>query len=249
MNPSFNNSINNQPIERLLALRALFFIGNKYTCPCCGWNLRAFTHGGYSLRVRNLGYCPRCNSKSRHRRWWLFLQSQTNLFSDHLRLFHVSPNYCMSRQFSRMPNIDYLGVDLHNHRNIRVKMDLPVTPLISQSFDAVLCIHVLEHVQDDQNAIGELYRVLKPGGWAGISVPIKMDQKTFEDPNIITPKEREKAFGETVHVRYYGYDFIDRLAQAGFQATMFPGNEMDLKTSQKYGLRQDEIIFYCTKGL
>ena len=241
------NPIKNQPIDRLLALRALFFIGNKYTCPCCGWNLRAFTHGGYSIRVRHLGYCPRCNSKSRHRRWWLFLQKQTNLFTDHLRLFHVAPNYCLSRQFSRMSNIEYFGADLHNHRNIRIKMDLPFAPIISETFDAVLCIHVLEHIPADRKAIRELYRVLKPGAWAGISVPIRMDQITYEDQNIITPKEREKAFGETVHVRYYGYDLVDRLEEAGFQVTMYPGKDVDKEAQQKYGLRNDENIFYCTK--
>lgn len=238
----------NQTIETLLALRALLFIGNKYTCPLCGWRLRAFTHGGASLRVRPLGYCPRCNSKARHRRWWLFLHEHTNLFSERLRLLQVAPQYCMSRSFGHMPNIDYIGVDHNNHRNISVKMALPATPLLSNSFDALICMHVLEHIPDDRQAMRELYRVLKPGGWAGISVPIHLDQKTFEDPTITSPQERERAFGETVHVRYYGYDLVDRLAEAGFTIKMYPGIDVSARDSQKYGLRDDENIFFCTKS-
>ncbi|MBN1449874.1 MAG: hypothetical protein JW963_02580, partial [Anaerolineales bacterium] len=78
-------SIPPQLIEALLAVRSLLFIGNRFTCPCCEWKLRAFTFGGASLKVRHLGYCPRCNSKARHRRDWLYLEQKTNLFVDHLR--------------------------------------------------------------------------------------------------------------------------------------------------------------------
>ncbi len=239
--------VQDRSIEAFLALRAMFFVGDKYTCPLCGWKLRAFTHGGMSLRVRPLGYCPRCNSKARHRRWWLFLHEQTNLFTDNLRLFHVAPNYCMSRRFRTLPNIDYVGVDQNNHRNIRVKMALPATPILPETFDAIICMHVLEHIQQDRQAMRELFRVLKPGGWAGISAPIRLDQKTYEDPTITSPEERERAFGETVHVRYYGYDLADRLEEAGFHVQMHPGAEVDEQNRQKYGLRNDENIFYCTK--
>ncbi len=234
-------------IEPLLALRALFFIGNKYVCPCCGWRLRAFTHGGTSLRVRHLGYCPRCNSKARHRRWWLFLQENTNIFTDPVHLFQASPNYCLSRRFIKLPNIHYVGVDHNNHQNICIKTTLPALPLPSNVFDIVICIHVLEHIEEDRRAIHELYRILKPGGWAGISAPIRLDQKTYEDPTITTPEERDRAFGETVHVRYYGYDLADRLEEAGFRVKMHPGKEVDLQSKQRHGLREDENIFYCTK--
>lgn len=244
---SIKKPVVNQSLEALLALRALFFIGDKYTCPICGWRLRAFTHGGASMRVRPMGYCPRCNSKARHRRWWLFLQEHTNLFTTPSRLFQAAPQYCMSRRFNQMPSIDYVGIDHNNHRNINIKANLPSTPICSETFDAVLCIHVLEHIPEDRQAMRELYRILKPGGWAGISTPIRLDQKTYEDPSITSPEARERAFGETVHVRYYGYDLADRLTDAGFQVRMYPGKEVDAQHRQKYGLRDDENIFLCTK--
>jgi SAM-dependent methyltransferase len=240
--------ITRQSFEGLLALRGLLFSGTQYICPCCGSRLRAFTHGGASFKVRPLGYCPRCNAKARHRRLWLFLEQNTNLFSDPLKLLHFKPNYGLSRRFINMPNLTYVGAADHQRANISARMELTSLPIPSETFDAIICNHVLEHIPDDRRAIHELYRVLKPGGWAAISVPIRLDQKTFEDPTIITPEERERAFGETVHVRFYGYDLMDRLVEPGFQVKLDLGKDVDPKTQYKYGLRNDENIFFCTKA-
>jgi len=243
-----NNSVYRRLLELFLALRALLFVGTKYICPCCGWSLRAFTRGGTSFKVRQQGYCPRCNAKARHRRDWLFLEQKTNLFEDRLRLLHVSPKYSLSRRLVTMPNLDYVGVDLHNRANIGLKMDLAVVPIPSDTFDAIICIHVLEHVREDRRAMQELFRVLKPGGWAIISVPIRLDQKTYQDPSIITPQERERAFGETSHFRFYGYDLLEQLESYGFQVELDLAKNIDRQAKQRYGLLDDENIFYCTKA-
>jgi SAM-dependent methyltransferase len=235
-------------VEVILTIRGILFVGAKYTCPCCNWRLRTFTQRGISFRARHLGYCPRCHAKARHRRIWLYLEQKTNLFSAPLRLLHVSPEYCFSRRFIRMPNLDYLGVDLYDFPNVRIKMDLVSTPFRSEIFDAIICIHVLEHIEEDREALRELYRVLKPGGWAVVSVPIRLDQKTYEDPTITLPEERERVFGETDHVRFYGYDLMDRLQECGLRVHLDRGDEVDLQTRRKYGLRDDESIFHCTKA-
>lgn len=235
-------------IEVFLLLRGLLFIGLKYTCPCCGWRFRTFTHGGASFKVRYLGYCPRCHAKSRHRRIWLFLEQKTNLFADPLRLLHISPEYCFSRRFRKMNNLDYIGADIDEYPNISIRMDLASTPIRSEILDAIVCIHVLEHIDDDRIAMKELFRVLKPGGWLVVSVPIKWDQKTYENPNIISSEERKLAFGETTHVRLYGYDFIDRLEECGFEVQTDLGKDVDGQTRERYGLLGDENIFYCKKA-
>ena len=146
-----------------------------------------------------------------------------------------------------MPTLDYVSVDIQDRANISLKMDLTATTFESNIFDAAICVHVLEHIQDDRLAIQELYRVLKPGGWAVISVPIRLDQKTYEDPLIITPEERERAFGEKGHMRFYGYDLTDRLEACGFQVQLDLGTNIDDKTMKKYGLLNDENIFFVRK--
>jgi len=234
-------------IEFALALRAIFFIGNKHVCPCCGWKLRALTHGGKSLKVRHYGYCPRCNSKARHRRDWLFLKEKTNLFSEQLHLLHVSPKYALSRCLVNMPHIEYVGVDLETRPHVSVRVDISEIPFESESYDAIICIHVLEHVENDRKAIKELFRVLKPGGWSLISVPIDFSRQTYEDPSIVAPEERKKHFGEEQHVRVYGFDFVDRLKEVGFIVQLDRGADLPLDIKEKYGLLDDENVFYCTK--
>lgn len=235
-------------IDGILAIRAVPFLGLRHVCPCCGWHLRAFTRGGFSLRTRKNGYCPRCNAKARHRRLWIFLQEETNLFEDRLRVFHVSPKYAVSRRLSRLSNLEYIAGDIANRPNATVRMDLTAVPLGTGSIDAVICVHVLEHITDDKAAINEMHRILRPGGWALISVPIRLDRPTYEDATIVTAAEREAAFGETTHVRYYGFDLIDRLRAAGFDVALYEASAVDDDVKSRYGLLDDENIFLSRKS-
>ena len=92
--------------------------------------------------------------------------------------------------------------------------------LKDNSFDAILCYHVLEHIEDDLKAISELYRVLKPGGWAILQTPIDNDrEETFEDFTIKSPAGKKTIFGQEDHVRIYGRDYFSKLKNAGFNVT------------------------------
>jgi hypothetical protein len=98
-------------------------------------------------------YYPGCNSKTRHRGDWLYFQEHTNLFSAELELLHVSPNYSFSRKLAYRKNIHYFGVDLSHRRHIHTLMDITACTFQSASFDAVICIHVLEEIPDDRRAM------------------------------------------------------------------------------------------------
>ena len=234
-------------VETLLTCRALLYIGRRHVCPCCGWKLRTFTRGGASLRARDCGYCPRCNSKARHRRDWLYLVKNTALFEARGRLLHVGPKYALSRQFIKSENLDYVGVDCKLRPNIRSVANIEKIPFRDGVFDAIVCIHVLEHVEDDRSAISELFRVLKPGGWAFVTVPIRLDAPTYEDPTITTPQARREAFGEEQHVRVYGYDLADRLKAEGVHVQLDRADRTEASLRKKYGVLDNEHIFFCTK--
>jgi SAM-dependent methyltransferase len=126
-------------------------------------------------------------------------------------------------------------------------MDLTVAPLRSGTFDAIRCVHVLEEIPDDSVAMKELFRLLKPGGWALVSVPTQMDQETYEDPSISTPKDRRRAFGEEAHVRIYGRDLTERLEGCGFRVQVDFAADLDPALKERYGLRDDENIFLCVR--
>ena len=130
-----------------------------------------------------------------------------------------------------------------------VKVDITDIPYEEHFFDVILCSHVLEHVQDDRKAMRELYRVLKPGGWALLQVPLQTGrEKTYEDPSIVTPEERLKHFGQKDHVRIYGADYKDRLASAGFTVKVDSTvKELGQEAIARYRLNENEDIFYCSK--
>ena len=100
-----------------------------------------------------------------------------------------------------MPNIAYTSADLDSPL-ADVKMDVHEIPFDDNTFDVVFCNHVMEHVDDDIKAMSEIYRVLKPGGWAIIQSPQDYSRETtLEDPTITDPKERERVYWQDDHVR------------------------------------------------
>jgi len=233
--------------EPWLAVRGALFVGRRYICPCCGAHVRAFTDGEVGLGTRATSHCPRCNAKARHRRIWLFLGERTDLFRAPTRLFEAAPHASFSRRFARMANVRYVGTDLRKGPGITLRTDLRRTAIRDGSFDAALCVHVLEHIDDDTAAIAELHRILRPGGWALVSVPTDMDAVTIEDPTIEDPQERARLFGETTHVRLYGHDVVKRLEAAGFDVEVDLADDLDPALVARHGLRLDENLFFCRK--
>ncbi len=211
-------------------------------CPCCGGSFRSFISGGPNLRPN--ACCPRCGSLERHRLLWLYLQQKTNLFRDKLRVLHFAPEKIFQDALRTLPNLDYVSADLYSPLAM-VKMDITDITFPDDSFDVILCSHVLEHIPDDRKAMAELYRVLKPGGWAILQVPIdpKLDT-TYEDPSIVTPEERKRHFGQDDHVRWYGRDYGDRLKQAGFNLRL---DQFGDEVPDGYGIIRNEEIYWCAK--
>jgi hypothetical protein len=77
-------------------------------------------------------------------------------------------------------------------------------------------------------------------------------EKTYEDPSIIEPAKRLKAFGQEDHVRRYGSDYVDRLREAGFIVKVTNVNDLvNGDEAVRMGLTpaSGEIYYYCTKSL
>jgi SAM-dependent methyltransferase len=204
-------------------------------------------HGGGSFRSRPAGYCPRCNSKGRHRLIWLYIQENPQLIGDVQRLLHISPHYSLGRRLSADDHPVYVGLDLETRPFVTVGGDLTALPFRKASFDAAICVHTLEHVEDDGAAIAELYRVTKTDGWVLVNVPMSPDSRTLEDVTVRTPHQRREMFGEETHVRVYGFDLVERLEAPGFHVE--PAVQSHLSTSEmvRFGLPSDEKSFVCTR--
>lgn len=70
-----------------------------------------------------------------------------------------------------MSKVDYKILDKVADYHPDIIGDIHALPLADGSVDAIICIAVLEHVEDPQLAIKEIYRVLKPGGFCFLFAP------------------------------------------------------------------------------
>lgn len=184
-----------------------------------------------------------------HRQAWLFLKRYTNLFDEMpKKMLHTAPEVAFQQKFKRIANLDYLTADLINP-SVMVKMDITNIPFPNYSFDAIFCSHVMEYIPDDRKALREFFRVLTSNSWAIFIVPIRMSKLTDEDLEVTDPKERERRFGQHDHVRFYGWDFEERLKEAGFQVTVVRADNMVGAHECEYmGIMEKEVLFYCQKN-
>ncbi|MBP0006876.1 methyltransferase domain-containing protein [Roseofilum sp. Belize Diploria] len=232
-------------VSPILKVSALWYAGDRVLCPCCEQQFRTFLPFGANKRPNAL--CPGCLSLERHRLMWLYLQNKTSLLSEQLKVLHIAPEYWLQRRLKTVPNLTYWTADIQPGEAM-LQMDITKIDYPDSSFDVILCSHVLEHIPDDTQAMRELCRVLKPGGWAILQVPLDRDrEETVEGTRDLTLKERRQRFGHHDHVRMYGQDYQTKLEQAGFSVFVdrYP-EELGINQIEYYGLMPSEDIYLCT---
>ena len=233
-------------------IMGLWYIGNGKECPLCGCRRRKFLPYGYVTQREN-ALCPNCLALERHRTLWLWLLRESDIGRGAMalpRLLHVAPEVALMRKFSKIYASQpekYVTADLESPL-ADMHFDIQHIPLEDESFDAVICNHILEHVEDDHQAMREILRILPKGGWGVILSPVDMQrEETFEDDTITAEAERTRIFGQYDHRRIYGRDYAKRLEKAGFEvyecdyANLIPAKEKEL-----YALT-DELLYIVRK--
>lgn len=214
---------------------ALYLKGDHYTDPIDGKSFKSFLPYGYGQQRPNV-LSPSTLSLERHRLLWLYLKNETSFFSADKKVLHFAPEQCFLKRFRNLKNINFTTTDLLSPI-ADVKADICDLPFEDNSYDVILCNHVLEHIPDDSKAMQELYRVMKPGGYGIFQIPQDLNRaETFEDDSITDKAERAKIFGQYDHVRVYGRDYFNKLRSIGFKV-----EEVDYTAT----LSADDITKYC----
>ncbi len=216
--------------------------GDTYMDPIDGKTFKSFLPYGYENPRENV-LAPATLSLERHRLLWLYLKNETDFFTSNLKVLHFAPEQAFYKRFRKLKNLEYTTTDL-NSPLADVKADICNLPFEDNSYDVILCNHVLEHIPNDTKAMKELYRILKPGGWGIFQIPQELKRATtFEDNSITDKKERAKIFGQYDHVRVYGRDYFDKLRGIGFEVDEVDYTAMiSTDEVERYRLAKGEII-------
>lgn len=226
----------------------ILYKGDKVACPVCEHSYRKFLSYGSSVAHRDNVLCPYDLTLERHRLMWLYLKQETDFFERPIDLLHIAPEQCFHGLFKKQKNLNYLTGDL-NSPIADMHFDIHSIPLEDNRFDVVFCNHVMEHVEDANQSLRELFRVMKPGGWGIMQVPQDFSRaETYEDPSITSPEDREKHYWQKDHVRLFGRDYPDWLRRAGFEVEEFKASEeFTPEEVERFRLAKTEILYIARK--
>ena len=232
--------------------------GGSLECYCCGKKSKHF------LRLADLGLhygpfkanqgatiaaeaiCPHCLSLPRHRVACYWLAEKWGRVND-AKVLSIAPENCLRVFFARK-NIPVQTADLFAP-DVDMRFDLQDIPLENDSWDIVLCNHVLEHVENDLKAMAEIARILKPSGVALITVPTDLNSPhTIQCTPDMDAEARERLCGQFDHLRLYGRDITSRLANC-FKYEVFDGSAIDSASMQAFGPRSMDVnrVYICGK--
>lgn len=191
--------------------------------------------------------CPRCGSLGRHRVDLLYLTTQVAALEGPVRLLHIAPEPSLERSLRRLPNVTYRSAD-YDSTLAMDRVDIREMPYGDESFDAIICNHVLQVVDDDVTAMRELHRVLRTGGWALLQSAVDLSsERTVDELDGRGRQSGPRGYEEALMHRY-GRDYIRRLEVAGFTITVSEfARDLPQSVFCRLGLDANETIFFCQR--
>jgi len=232
--------------------------GGQFECVMCGHQVWKFTpyRGGSSIAsmealrfvsgdMANFG-CPRCGCHDRERHLMLYLKASG--IASHIanaRVLHFAPESHLGAWIRSLGPSHYAACDLIPYSREVEKVDIEQIPYETEFFDFVIVNHVLEHVHDDLQALAEIFRVLRRGGYAILQTPFsEVLAHTWSDPGITHEYARLHAYGQEDHARLYGRDIFKRFASSGLlpRCTTHAQILADFD-AHRFGVGKDEPFF------
>lgn len=207
----------------------------KVECSCCGWQGINFgVFWGTIKSIFNFS-CPACGSHPRHRMLSLYIPQWIDVNSS--KILHFAPEEFLEPIFTKSKNGDLRVTTDITLAGVSCLSNINNLPFETNSFKYIICIHVLEHIENDSRAMQELSRVLTDDGLAVICIPETDNEKTvefgYEDP------------AKSHHWRDYGMDAKQRLIDAGFEVNTVTPETLGADYV-RFGLAKNERFHLCT---
>ena len=220
---------------RFVILGNAFF---KSECCICGYK-GPFVHMYTELRMALNSACPACDSRSRHRGLF-FLYNDQILKKDTSQkvILHFAPEPVFYKLFVENPDLSYRTTDFLLEDVDYPGEDIQNLSFKDNRFNYVLCNHVIEHVPDDDRALGEISRVLVKDGVAFITIPGNFARKRtryFDHLNY------------NGHYRDYGLDVLDKMKKHFTTVEAVDLSSYNVLSANGYSIRKKDMVFLCKK--
>lgn len=193
--------------------------------------------------------CPNCKSSDRDRLYAAYFSNYLKVeFDSKKEMLHVAPSWGLNniylKKYYKLTTVDLLMPDVDYNLNIE---DLKI--FNDNTFDFIICSHVIEHVNYPQLALKELFRILKSKGEAILMVPINpYIKETIENPEHITKEDRLKHYGQEDHLRLYSKNgFMNEINNAGFQLKMIDKSDLGVNQFRRLGLKSSSVLYIGVK--
>jgi len=230
-------------------LTSYFYWGDERFCPCCQRGFSKFLPAGTGKRHRVDAVCPFCRSRERDRLLVLLLDSRPELFHQALDLLHFAPEPSIQMYLATKEMASYATTDLMR-TDVTFRTDIQSIDLKNESYESVICAHVLQDVPNEAMALSEVHRILRQGGWAIFSVPLRgAETVEYGRAEIV-----RAAWDGRPHefLRQYGLDFVERLQAARYDVEVIGAKDLLQSSDEvvRYGLGNDvftNVIFFCRK--
>ncbi|GEM_PF-149738 len=203
--------------ESFYKMKSLFYKGNTYECCCCGHSSRRFFSQKNVVTRENVK-CPYCFSVERTRVLSKYIRNEIFDSDKKYKVLHFAPVKGLKDFLRNSPSVsEYIDADL-NENVATYKVDITQIPYDDNSFDLLICSHILYCVPEDRKGMQEISRVLKPGGIALIVDTI--EGYTTIDLTHLSWDELERLYGDGATCRVYGKDIVDILGQYHLEASI-----------------------------
>lgn len=212
----------------------LFWAGDAVHCPVCQRSFRGFRPAGKRQVRRDNAICPYCTARERDRLAYLLLCGPKAPPAGS-PILHIAPEACLQPRLRELAAGDYVSADLVR-TDVDQRFDVMAIPHAEASFFGIYCSHVLQDVPDDIRAMAELFRILKPGGWAILNVPVTAE-KSVDHPHRPGHLRHSLDRRPAEHLRTYGHDFEQRMGSVGFQMHVIrPGDMVAADDQARFGI-------------
>lgn len=237
-------------------------LGTNKTCYICRNNFSYFLpyrdgkrSSGFIRDLEIIGSdtenfsCPHCFSHDRERHLFMYMDALSIWDSCKGHVLHFAPETHLSKKIESLQPEKYVKADLYSEDKAVEKIDITAIPYSDDSFDLLICNHVLEHIDEIDMALSEIYRVLNKGGMAILQTPYSsILANSFQDKNINTDNLRQNFYGQEDHVRVFGHDLFNKLENIGFKLKIKKHEDvLHTLDSTKLGVNSSENLILVEK--